>query len=253
MLFALLAAFPRPNAGALPQGGSARGKACCRRHHWSGGASHAARELGAGEDVVAAYQARAAVRQKLLSLPRGARVPEGEASAGSEPALGKVPPLTAAGTADAAREPQRHRPRQPHQSRQPGQPPSRCQTRAAQPAARHRRTGCGGGAARGDGGIPDRQDLHLPRALALLVFIAGPPTTAPSIAGRNAIMSEGEWGETARLRFAPECPECPEGALASFSKCPEGALASFSKCPECPEGPQAFISKPQCLLFIAHD
>ena len=69
------------------------------------GRCHAARALGAGEDVIA-YQARAAVRQKRArpdDAPRRARVPEGEAPAGAEPATGAVPPLTAAGTADAAR------------------------------------------------------------------------------------------------------------------------------------------------------
>ena len=164
--------------------------------HRSGRASHAARELGTGEDVVA-YQARAAVRQKRAcpdDAPRRARVPEGEASAGSEPAPGTVPPLTAAGTADAAREP----PAPPTPSAPPI-PPTRaaaiplpnpgCSARCSSPANRLRRW-----CRRGDGGIPDRQDLHLPRALALLVFIAGPPTTAPSTAGRNARMSEGDGG-----------------------------------------------------------
>ena len=108
MLFALLAAFPRPNAGALPQGGSpARPEA--RRVvvviTGADGRCHAARVLGAGEDVVA-YQARGAMRQKRArpdDAPRRARVPEGEVLAGAELATGAVPPLTAAGTADAAR------------------------------------------------------------------------------------------------------------------------------------------------------
>ena len=102
MLFALLAKCRRSPTGRL---GPRQGVLSSSSHR-SGRASHAARELGAGEDVVAAYQARAAVRQKRAcpdDAPRRARVPEGEASAGSEPAPGTVPPLTAAGTADAAR------------------------------------------------------------------------------------------------------------------------------------------------------
>ena len=110
------------------------------------GRCHAARELGAGEDVVA-YQTRAAVRQKRAcpdDAPRRARVPEGEASAGSEPAPGTVPPLTAAGTADAAREP----PAPPTPSAPPI-PPTReaaiplpnpgCSARCSSPANRLRR------------------------------------------------------------------------------------------------------------------
>ena len=110
------------------------------------GRCHAARELGAGEDVVA-YQTRAAVRQKRAcpdDAPRRARVPEGEASAGSEPAPGTVPPLTAAGTTDAAREP----PAPPTPSAPPT-PPTRaaaiplpnpgCSARSSSPANRLRR------------------------------------------------------------------------------------------------------------------
>ena len=107
MLYALVAAFPRPDADALlgrlgPREGVLSSSSLERT-----GEPRGARELGTGEDVVA-YQARAAVRQKRAcpdDAPRRARVPEGEASAGSEPAPGTVPPLTAAGTADAAREP----------------------------------------------------------------------------------------------------------------------------------------------------
>ena len=90
---------------ALSQSGSAQGKACCRRHHWSGWAMPRGESVGRRGRVIA-YQARAAVRQKRArpdDAPRRARVPEGEAPAGAELATGAVPPLTAAGTADAAR------------------------------------------------------------------------------------------------------------------------------------------------------
>ena len=104
MLFALVAA---PGCRRSPRAARPETRRVVVVITGADGRCHAARELGAGEDVVA-YQTRAAVRQKRAcpdDAPRRARVPEGEASAGSEPAPGTVPPLTAAGTADAAREP----------------------------------------------------------------------------------------------------------------------------------------------------
>ena len=102
MLFALVAA---PGCRRSPRAARPETRRVVVVITGADGRCHAARELGAGEDVVA-FQTRAAVRQKRAcpdDAPRRARVPEGEASAGSEPAPGTVPPLTAAGTADAAR------------------------------------------------------------------------------------------------------------------------------------------------------
>ena len=177
MLFALVAA---PGCRRSPRAARPETRRVVVVITGADGRCHAARVLGAGEDGVA-YQARGAMRQKRArpdDAPRRARVPEAEAPAGAKPATGAVPPLTAAGTADAARPAPPTPPTPPTRATLGIAPPINpgCPTRLLG----HRRTGRGGGAARGDGGPTERQGLqpHRERTPGMLCRLwagAGPP------------------------------------------------------------------------------
>ena len=205
--------------------------------HRSGRASHAARELGTGEDVVA-YQARAAVRQKRAcpdDAPRRARVPEAKAPAGAEPATGAVPPLRAAGTADAARPAPPTQPTPPTRAALAIAPPVNpgCPTRLlARSPANWSRRWC----RPGDGGIPKAasQGLHPHRTTAWHVLPAYPRSChyEGDRRTRRETLQSARCAPASRHKMYRMCRR----PLASFSKMYRRRLAdvqkAFSRCAE---------------------
>ena len=218
MLFALVAAVLRPHAGALPERlGPRQGVLsssslermgdATRRERWAPGkmSSPIKHELPCvkSEPALMTHPGeRECQRVRRRQAPSRRRA--------------RCPPLTAAGNTCCATG--------ATDSANPANPGSlgHCaarQPRLPNPLARHRRTGRGDGAARGDGGPTERHGLQPHRAIAWHVLPVYPRR-------RHEMAIAGHDGRRCKARVAPplraKMYRMCRRPLASFSKCTEG-------------------------------